>query len=302
MGRKVFSSTIIAVITIAVVGVVWNVVNTKNTDNTQPIYRTESTLTSNYYYPHQFNQALALAETLEKSFSGTDIQGGIIPHDITHGEYIAHFFQNLQDQNPEYILLIGPNHYEHGSTPLITSSANWTTQSGTLETASDIVNELLTYGSFSESNDIIENEHTISGIVPYFSYFLPETKLIPLIFKAEVTLYEIDLLIELLENVLPENTVIVAAVDFSHYLTSGEATENDKVTAEALQSLDYQTLLSFGPRFNDYLDSPPSIAFLLRWLEKHNITESTILYNTNSGLLANNPNQPTTSYFEVIYY
>jgi AmmeMemoRadiSam system protein B len=151
-------------------------------------------------------------------------------------------------------------------------------------------------------SDVIEADHSINGILPYLEYYLPQTTVVPLIMKSEVTLRDIEYLFSELKNSVPPDTVFLAAVDFSHYLTSQEATDNDRLTAQYLQNLDYQKIMSWGTRFNDYLDSPPSIALLLYWVRNQGIKNSKIVFNTNSGILANSLSLPVTSYFEVIYY
>lgn len=262
----------------------------------------ETSLSSKYYFPNQFDTAVAEGETFDARFPETPISGGIIPHDITHGEYIAHFFSQLRNQHPKTILLIGPNHFERGATPLITSSADWKTPVGNVTIPDAIVKGLETVNAISENNEVMMDEHSIAGIIPYIAYYLPGTEVLPLIFKAEIRLPEIEALITLVQTQLPPDTPVVAAVDFSHYLTAGRAQANDAITAEALKTFNYRWFMSLGPNFNDYVDSPPSITFLLKWLEGRGITQQTILYNTNSGLLSNNLSEPTTSYFEMVYY
>jgi len=274
----------------------------ENLDNLPYPTSCPDTLSLKYYFPNQFQQSIKIGETLAEQFPEKAITAGVIPHDITHGEYIAHFFFQLKNQKPKNILLIGPNHFELGNSPITTSAASWSTPFGKLQTSQKSISTLLQQPAITENAQIIQNEHSIAGMVPFIAYYLPEVNIIPLIFKSELTLQDINYLAKALDNSLPKDTILIAAVDFSHYLTSDEAERNDKITEKALQELDYHTILSFGPRFNDYLDSPPSIALLLNWLEKNNIQNNKILYHTNSGMLTQNFSEPTTSYFEMVYY
>jgi len=254
------------------------------------------------YYPNQFNKTINLSGQLSKTFTNNEISAGIIPHDITHGEYIAHFFNNLKKQNPKKIILIGPNHFELGSSRIITTAKNWSTPYGIVKADQNNIQKLLENPAIIENNQVVENEHSISGIVPYIAYYLPQVEITPLILKAELSLNDIGILNDIINTKLDDDIMIVASVDFSHYLTSGQAVNRDLVTQKALAEFDYRKIMSFGPSFNDYLDSPPTIALLLKWLESNNIKNNKILYNTNSGILSNNFSDPVTSYFEMIYY
>lgn len=255
-----------------------------------------------YFSEKQFNKSRQIADSFTAGFPQEKILGGIIPHDTRHGEYIAHFFKNLKKQEPETILLIGPNHKEIGNGKIITASNSWYTPFGILEANQEIIKQLVEKGIVSENKLVIEQEHSIYGLVPFISYYLPQTKVVPLIFKSGFSISDIENLTSSLADILPKSIVIVAAVDFSHYLTSSQAEEKDKVTAKAMAEFDYQKILSFGERFNDYVDSPPSIAFLMLWMQKQGVKNIEILANTNSGKLEHRENEPVTSYFETVYY
>lgn len=275
----------------------------KNELSNSAIKSTEGkTLGLGFYSKAQFQKSIGLADKLPKNFPNQPVKAGIFPHDLTHAEYVAHLLKNLKNQEPKNILLIGPNHLERGIGKISTTSADWTTPFGIVSANKEVIDELLKHSAVIEDDELFKGEHSINGIIPYLAYYLPTTKIIPLSLKAEVNLKEINSLLDSLKTILPAGTVVIASVDFSHYLTSLEAQNHDLITAEALKKKDYYKIMSFGTRFNDYLDSPPSVALLLAWLVKNNVNRSQILFNTNSGLLANKFDLPVTSYFEMIYY
>ncbi|MFZ6036355.1 MAG: AmmeMemoRadiSam system protein B [Patescibacteria group bacterium] len=255
-----------------------------------------------YYYPNQFQRSVERAIQLGPAFPEKKVLGAIIPHDFTRGEYIAHFFQGLQSQQPQRIILIGPNHHEVGSGLVQTTAASWKTANGLVEADQGLVQALVDGGYALANDHVAVNEHSVSAIMPFIGHYLPGTTVVPVILKAELRLPELQRLVALLDQHFDDQTVVVAAVDFSHYLSVPEAEAHDHVTRAALETLDYQTILSFGARFNDYLDSPPSIALLLFWLSQRGITGYTVLHHANSGILAGTTAAPTTSYFEMVYY
>ena len=255
-----------------------------------------------YYYSYDFYNSLDLARDIDIRFQSDNVRAGIIPHDITQGQMIAHFFEQISDQKPTRIFLLGPNHHEVGVSKLLTTTAEWQTEFGKVYTDDNIINSLLANRLFSENSEIIENEHSVSAIVPYISYYIPEAVVIPIIFKADIKQFEIDEVIKMLDTYIDDNSVIVAAVDFSHYLTKDQATTNDEITRRYLEDLDYQSVINLGRNFNDYLDSPPVIGLLLKWLDNKGYNSNQIINHTNSADATMNPDILTTSYFEILFY
>jgi AmmeMemoRadiSam system protein B len=144
--------------------------------------------------------------------------------------------------------------------------------------------------------DVLEYEHSVAGIMPYIKQYSPDANVIPLILSNTLTADELDHLASKIEPFITKNTVVLAPVDFSHYLRSEEAEAHDKVTWEAIQNFDIDHLLHMN---SDNLDSPSSIALLLI-LMKREATISMHLYeNTNSGRLLNTPYVSTTSTFQL---
>ncbi|XOU94677.1 MAG: AmmeMemoRadiSam system protein B [Candidatus Kerfeldbacteria bacterium] len=255
-----------------------------------------------YFYPNNFYNSVEQATVSDVKFQTDIVRAGIIPHDITQGQMIAHFFQGLINQNPKRIILLGPNHYEVGNSKFITTTADWETEFGIVKTDDRVVENLLVNYQFSENSKIIENEHSVSAIVPYISNYLPNTQVVPIIFKADIRENEIEAVIKIIDDYIDDETVVVAAVDFSHYLTKAQASINDEKTKNYLENLDYQSILNLGGNFNDYLDSPAVIGLLLKWLDNKGYINSQFLSHVNSADEANDPNIQTTSYFELIYY
>ena len=287
----------------AVAGAVYYSVESSGATDVAVTYGDEPrVLDSKFYFEKQFTRSVESAATNDAVFPQSRIRGGIIPHDVTQGQIIAHFFRELEKNPPKRIILVGPNHYERGGSMVLTTSTSWRSGAGTIHADRDAVRWLVDNHYAVEDDEVAVDEHSIAGITPYISNYLPEARVIPLMLKAEVRLNEIQSISRALDELVDDETVVIAAVDFSHYLTADEASRNDIVTEQALQTFDYKNMLSFGPRFNDYMDSPGSIALLLYWLTSQGITKYELIEHTNSGILTGDMTSPVTSYFEVVYY
>lgn len=227
------------------------------------------------------------------------VSGGIIPHHLFPGFIITDFFSRLSKQDPKTIILIGPNHYERGDYEVLSSLYGWETSSGIVEPNEKIIQELVARKLIKIDETNLPKDHAVAGIMPFIKHYLPNTKVVPLLLSGFMTKEDTQALSNRLKNYMNEDTIIVAAVDFSHYLTNPQAQEKDKTSLELMKSFSYDQLLSLN---NDYLDSPPSIATLLMTMQSLNSTEMELLYHTNSGEMQKNNSIETTSYFSIAYY
>jgi len=227
------------------------------------------------------------------------ITGGITPHDLTAGFILADFYKRLSKQKPATIILIGPNHYEKGNFLALTGNYGWSTPYGVVESDKTIIAALISRNLVKVDENTLENDHAVAGSMPFIKYYLPEAKVVPVLLSGRMTQAEASILAENLQEFVKENVVIVAAVDFSHYLDSKQAEENDNITLAVMKNFDYRQLFLMN---NDFLDSPPSIGVLLMVMQKLGKAEPEFIFNANSGQLQKNNFIQTTSYFEIAYH
>jgi AmmeMemoRadiSam system protein B len=249
--------------------------------------------------PRSFYSALhSVSDTPQDN--ATFIKGGIIPHHLAASHLIADFFKRLKTQNPKTILLIGPNHQNSGNTPIITSNENWSTPLGMVKVNHEMISRINQLDFISHDPEVMRHEHSVTGIVPFIAYYLPETTVTPLILSSTLTTTQLNELIQIIKEQLADpKVVIVAAVDFSHYQTIDKAETYDRETEKALKEFAISEILSYG---NEHTDSPMSIAVLLQSLQQLGYQNLTILNNTNSGRLSASEGPEVTSYFEVIIH
>ena len=113
--------------------------------------------------------------------------GGIIPHDLLPGFIITDFFGRLSKQQPKTIILIGPNHYERGDYRAVSSLYGWETPFGTVEPESEIIGELVTDQLVKIDEQVLAGDHSAAGIMPFIKYYLPDTKVVPILLSGFMT-------------------------------------------------------------------------------------------------------------------
>ncbi|MFC1645071.1 AmmeMemoRadiSam system protein B [Patescibacteria group bacterium] len=226
------------------------------------------------------------------------IRGGVVPHHLLPSYIINDFFYRLSFQNVKTIVIVGPNHDEIGNESVVTSDVSWNDYFGEVFPDQVIIKKLEGKG-ISVDNSFIEKEHSISGLIPFLNYYLPETKIVPLIVRQKINKEEMNNVVNLLGEIIKDQeAVIVASVDFSHYLTSSEAQEKNRETRVALENRDCEQLLAWS---NNHLDSPQSISILLKVMEGIGANKMNILHDTDSGQLTGDYLSETTSYFGITF-
>lgn len=243
-----------------------------------------------------FNQGAEQAKNA-RAFEN-HIYGGIIPHDLFPSFIAADFFKRLSYQKPTTIILVGPNHYEKGDFKALTSQYSWQTPFGIVFPDLSIIKQLIAQNLVQVDENVLPNDHAVAGSIPFINFYLPQVKVVPILLSGTMTQKECRILADSLSKMVSKDVVLVAPVDFSHYLTSKQAKEKDKVTYQTLLDFNYQRLFLMD---NNYLDSPPSIGTLLMIMQTLGKTKMDLLFHTNSGELQKNEYIPTTSYFAAAF-
>lgn len=241
----------------------------------------------------------ALSKTKDITTPNYVIRGGIIPHDLFASFIISGFFKGLSAQKPTNIILLGPNHYEKGNYKVLTSSYSWDTAFGNLAPDLASIHSLVGSGLAKIDEEDVPNDHSVAGIMPFIKYYLPDAKVTPLLLSSRMTEDDTRKLANRLAGLTTKETIIIASVDFSHYLNSSEAEEKDALTIQAIKDNNLKELFLFN---SDHLDSPPAIATLLIAMQKGKTTTMEILNHTNSGKLQYNDSIETTSYFSIYFH
>ncbi|MCK5466639.1 AmmeMemoRadiSam system protein B, partial [Candidatus Parcubacteria bacterium] len=153
-----------------------------------------------------------------------------------------------------------------------------------------IIEELLKEKFIENEEFPFEKEHSISSLVGFIKYFFPDSKIAPIILKKNVSPLEAELLAKKLTDILGENSVVLASVDFSHHLNRIAAQFHDEASVSVIENFDYERI------YNLEIDSPPSIYTLLKYLEKKG-SQKMIYENINSAVFSNNlDSEDVTSY------
>ena len=159
----------------------------------------------------------------------------VLPHNPIFYSEITQILSQMESKKIKTVIIFGPNHKDIGSL-------------------------MITDEKF------ISNEHSIGVLTPIIQNCFPQAEIIPFIFRRGLSLKEIaNFCRELKSKINLSKTIIIASVDFSHYINESEARKNDQETLTAINQFDYQRLAQFGP---EHLDCPVCLMILLELIKE----------------------------------
>lgn len=234
-----------------------------------------------------------------------NVTGVTVPHHLLAKNLTAEIFADIAENQYETIIILSPDHFNGGKTPFSTTSKDFKTVFGNLETDKKTVQTILSNPLISESN-LFTREHGIHAVTPFIKYQFPNAKIVPIVVRINSKKEELNALAttlseakKLSSSATPSSTLIVQSTDFSHYLTEQEADQKDQQTIRALNSNDPDQILLLNQP--DNIDSIGS-QYIQSKLQKEYFNSSLeIIHNLNSQKYTEDHVEETTSYITQIY-
>lgn len=249
-----------------------------------------------------FDSELFLDGSLRSSSELTEVQGkivgGVVPHHLVAGSMLSDFFRRFAIDPPHSVILVGPNHSNKGNSKAILSQRAWKTPFGVVNPDTDIYTSLASHSLFQVDEKVIAQEHSVTNLIPYIKYYLPGVKVTPVIVNAFASLDDAEDIAGEIAPLLGDDVMLIASVDFSHYLEQAQALENDSYTLDLIKSENYEVLMSLD---SDYLDSPTSIVSLLMAMNELGAYRLNVLGHSDSGEVLDQLTPETTTYFSLAF-
>lgn len=218
------------------------------------------------------------------------IRGVIIPHHDLASSLIQDSMLKLsQEGSYKTVVVLGPNHYHQNSTSVMTS-----TEAGSFKINKELVQQMASkFPEIEFNTEIIEKEHSMMIPFFYFSETFDEVSFVPIVYSTKYTDEMITNLSQYLSNSMPEDTLFVAAVDFSHESLLKDGISKNSESVGAISTFNYEKVLSFE---DDHLDSPVSIASFMHIMENLGATSWETWHDSHGALLLEDPTLRGTSY------
>jgi len=224
------------------------------------------------------------------------ILGIIAPHaGYMYSGWVASYayYEVAKDGLPRKIILIGPNHTGLGTAISIYPSGFWETPLGNIKVDEEIVNYLSSYDELISIDEMAHlQEHSLEVHIPFIQFISKSVKadisIVPIVmmlqnFEAIRVLGE-SILKAFRNNILrPEETLIIASTDFTHYESAKQAEKKDKLAFESILNLDPSLLLETVYTYNITMCGYGPVGTLLYIAKELGDYKVTLLKYGNSG-------------------
>lgn len=247
-----------------------------------------------FYDQEQFLTALKKAD---KIIPRTDIYAIIVPHHLVGADIIAELITMASGRPIDTVIVIGSNHNNIGRESLATAPVNWQTPEGNLPSDVEMVNLFLTDNKLQPNQAALEKEHSVGAIMPFIKHYWPRAQVLPIVLSSYANKVEAEKLSDWLKSRLGKNSLIIFSLDFSHYLTKGEADLKDEETKNLIENFLIDKIYELN---NDYVDSPAGLATALLLTQKLGYKVSIIRHSNSFDYAITKP-AATTSYFGIVF-
>ena len=232
-----------------------------------------------------------------------DIVSGVVPHHLLAKEIIEDFFQYIFSQKKiDTIILLSPDHFHSGTfnddRAFIT--LDWKSSSKKIEFDNIEIDSLLGK-KLAGKNKLVLNssaivyDHGITNLIPYIKKYFPETRFLPILIPVDITKEQMEHLVKTIDKETPAQTIIIASVDFSHYLPPRVAGFHDKKSIRVLLNFEEDNF------DNIEVDCWQALYAARLFAKLRNKTAFHIIAHKNSVDFSKLYSEVTTSYFSIAF-
>jgi AmmeMemoRadiSam system protein B len=189
-------------------------------------------------FEHKYGPGIQPIKSSEKVF------GIICPHAgyVYSGPIACHSYKAVSLQNPDLVIIIGPNHFGVGKNAATMIDAKWQTPLGTVQVDTEAAQELVKKSKFIEIDNYSHSQdHSLEVQVPMLQSILSnEFQIVPIILLAQDLSTARDVGNAVSEIAKKKNSIIVGSSDFTHYEENSFAHHQDKALIEPILEMDVE--------------------------------------------------------------
>ena len=176
--------------------------------------------------------------------SNERIFGIICPHAgyVYSGPTACHSYKSIESQNPELVIIIGPNHFGIGRDVATMVDAQWKTPLGMVQVDSELAKKVSKISKFIKIDEYSHSQdHSLEVQIPMLQEILSnDFQIIPIILRMQHMDVAIDVGNAVSEIAKRKNTIIVASSDFTHYEENSFAHQQDRALLEPILEMDVE--------------------------------------------------------------
>jgi AmmeMemoRadiSam system protein B len=233
-----------------------------------------------------------------RSSSRSRPTGLIVPHHLLARQLIASGFASAASPSWKRIVILCPDHFHAGRSPVSVVDADFSTPFGIVRSDGALIKTLCCIPGVRAS-DFFYREHGIASLLPYIKHYMPNASVCAIPIRNDASRSVLDQLIASLKARLDRNTLVIQSTDFSHYLPLAQAEAKDAETQQVLLEGDPGKAFTLGQP--GHIDSVAALYVQMQLQQAVYHSRAVALDHQNSQTYVNDPLERTTSYFVVRY-
>jgi len=149
------------------------------------------------------------------------------------------FCQLIEEELPESVVLLGPNHSGLGREVAVMPTGRWRTPLGEIEVDEDLAKEIADSSFLIQLDDTAHRkEHSLEVQLPFLQYGYGEAfKIVPICMMSQDLESAQEIGKTLGETLEGRNVLIIASTDLTHYEPAARARSKDAKVIEAIRSM-----------------------------------------------------------------
>lgn len=252
-------------------------------------------LTVRHFDRTKFDLALRQAEGQPATAT---VRALIVPHHLLAADLIAKGMKSASGRRIDRVIIIGPNHQNLGGSKILLADSDWLTPAGkSVQADRELARNLLS--ALPEAGvlpAVFEDEQSISALVPFVAEYYPSAKILPIILSSKSDPGTDRELGAWLSKETGQEALVIASIDFAHYLPTEQARANLNEISALITSGEEDQFADLG---NDYLDSPPSLIATQRFARLNGLSPQIMTSGVSADYLGYS--DQTTGYLVVSY-
>jgi len=195
------------------------------------------------------------------------------------------FCQLIEEELPESVVLLGPNHYGLGREVAVMPTGRWKTPLGEVEVDEDLAKEIADSSSLIQLDETAHRkEHSLEVQLPFLQYGYGEAfKIVPICMMSQDLESAQEIGKTLGETLEGRNVLIIASTDLTHYEPAARARSKDAKVIEAIRSMNPGRVHEVVSEFSVSMCGPGPVMAMLTAVSLLGAQKARLLKYASSG-------------------
>jgi len=228
---------------------------------------------------------------------GNSVCSGVTPHHLLARDVIDNFFKyTSKHSNPDTIIIFSPDHFNKGNLfedKFITVESK---EFSGVKINKVLLNELARDNPIAPSDTAVFWDHGIMNLLPFVKKYFPHSTVVPFLIPQAIDYPALNKFTESLNSLASKKAIVIASVDFSHYLPKTISDFHD------IKSI--RTLINFDKsNFNKIEVDSWQALYIARYFARMRRMEHPfiIAHKNANDYVKDKTLYSTTSYFSVAF-